>query len=103
MIARIWRGWTRAADADRYHQYLLETGVSEYRNTPGNLEVHVLRRIEGERAEFLIVTFWESMDGVRAFAGDQPERAVFYPEDEHYLVETDLEVRHYEVVPGESG
>jgi heme-degrading monooxygenase HmoA len=98
MIARTWRGWTAAANADIYHRYLLDTGVREYRETPGNLGVHVLRRIEGERAEFLLVTFWESMDGVRAFAGEEPEQAVFYPEDRRYLVAYETEVTHYEVM-----
>ena len=56
MIARTWRGWTTAADADRYVEYLLQTGVKEYRETPGNRGVYMLRRISGDRAEFLLVT-----------------------------------------------
>ena len=98
MIARTWRGWTAAEHADRYYEYLLETGVRAYSETPGNRGVHVLRRVEGDRAEFLLVTFWESMDGVRAFAGNDPERAVFYPEDERFLVDHDKQVKHYEVL-----
>ncbi|HET9986575.1 MAG TPA: antibiotic biosynthesis monooxygenase [Longimicrobiales bacterium] len=96
-IARLWRGATRARDADRYLEYLAETGVRESRAVPGNLGVRVLRRIDGDRAEFLFVSLWDSMDAVRSFAGDDPERAVFYPEDDGFLVEREEEVRHYEV------
>lgn len=96
-IARLWRGATRARDADRYLEYLVATGVRESRAVPGNLGVRVLRRIDGDRAEFLFVSLWDSMDAVRSFAGDEPERAVFYPEDEGFLVEREEVVRHYEV------
>jgi heme-degrading monooxygenase HmoA len=98
MIARTWRGWTSAADADRYVHYLHETGVHEYRSTPGNLGVFLLRRTEDERAEFLLVSLWESMEAVRAFAGADERVAVFYPEDDEFLVERDRHADHYEVL-----
>jgi heme-degrading monooxygenase HmoA len=98
MIARTWRGATRAADADRYLAYLHRTGLSAYQGTPGNAGVLALRRIVGDRAEFLLVSLWESWDSVRAFAGDELGRAVFYPEDDVFLVDRDLHVDHFEVV-----
>ena len=98
MIARSWAGATRAADADAYLDYLHATGFAEYRATPGNRGVLALRRTVGERAEFLLLTLWESEEAIRGFAGDDIERAVFYPEDERYLVARDERVRHYEVV-----
>ena len=98
MIARTWRGWTAAADADRYLDYLEETGLREYRATPGNRGVLTLRGTDGDRTEFLLVSFWESMDAVRQFAGAEPEQAVFYSEDDRFLVERETRVRHYEVV-----
>lgn len=103
MIARTWRGATTAADADRYVEYLRETGVKEYRGTPGNRGVFMLRRVEGDRAEFLLLTLWDSMDAVRAFSGPDERRAVFYPEDDAFLVERDEHADHFEVVvaPGE--
>ncbi len=98
MIARTWRGWTSAADADAYFAYLERTGLRAYRETPGNAGVYTLRRIREGRAEFLLVSLWESWDAIRAFAGDTPERAVFYPEDDRFLVDRELHVDHYEVV-----
>jgi heme-degrading monooxygenase HmoA len=58
----------------------------------------VLWRPVGERAEFITLSFWESRDAIRGFAGDEIERAVFYPEDDRFLVERELMVEHYEVV-----
>jgi heme-degrading monooxygenase HmoA len=98
MIARIWRGATRAQDADSYLEYLHATGSPPYVATPGNQGVLALRRVEGDRAEFLLVTFWDSPEAIRRFAGDHPEQAVFYPEDDRFLVERGERVNHYEVV-----
>ena len=98
MIARSWSGITRAEDADVYLEYLHATGFPEYRATPGNRGVLALRRIAGDRAEFLLLTLWESEEAIRRFAGDDIGRAVFYPEDERYLIERGDRVEHYEVV-----
>jgi heme-degrading monooxygenase HmoA len=103
MIARIWRGVTRAGRADEYLEYLEETGLREYRETPGNLGVQVLRRIDGDRAEFLLISHWESMDAVMAFAGPEPGRAVYYPRDDDFLLAKEPHVFHYDVVRGASG
>jgi heme-degrading monooxygenase HmoA len=103
MIARIWGGATRARDAEPYLEYLRRTGLAEYRATEGNLGVLALRSVDaaGDRAYFLLVTLWDSEQAIRRFAGDAPEQAVFYPEDERYLVERDERVRHFEVVHAE--
>lgn len=98
MIARIWRGATRAEDADSYLTYLRETGLKEYRATPGNLAVMALRQVAADKAEFLLLSLWESEDAIRAFAGESMDRAVFYPEDDRYLIERDEHVQHFECV-----
>ena len=97
MIARWWRGWTRADEIDRYVEYVEETGVEALAATPGNVGVYILTRIEGDRAEIVVVSLWESLEHVRAFAGDDVGRAVFYPEDDRFLVNRDWRVSHYEV------
>jgi heme-degrading monooxygenase HmoA len=98
MIARIWRGVVATTDADAYAAYMLATGVSGYATTPGNQGVYMLRRITDAGCEFVMVSLWNSMDDVRSFAGDDIEQAVFYPEDDRFLIDRDLQVRHYEVV-----
>jgi heme-degrading monooxygenase HmoA len=100
LIARIWRGVTRAEHVAEYLYYLERTGLGEYRDTPGNVGVTVLRRVAGDRAEFVLISYWESMDAIKAFAGDDPERAVYYPEDDRYLLEKVPTVDHYEVPVG---
>lgn len=97
MIARIWRGITLAEKADAYIAYLNETGLRDYGKTPGNRGVTVLRRLQGEHCEIVLISLWESMAAVRAFAGENPERSVYYPEDEEYLLEMEPLVRHYDV------
>ncbi|CAA9588977.1 MAG: hypothetical protein AVDCRST_MAG18-4512 [uncultured Thermomicrobiales bacterium] len=97
MIARIWRGVTPAHKADDYLTYLGATGLKEYRATPGNRGVQVLRRIRDDEAEFILISLWESLDAIRAFAGDDPECAVYYPEDRDYLLAFEPNVDHFEV------
>ena len=100
MIARIWHGRVPAEQADRYHQYLLETGVGDYQDTPGNRGTYVMRRFEGDVAHFELLTLWDSVDAIKAFAGDDYERARYYPEDDQYLLEREPKVRHLEVLYG---
>ncbi|OGN87489.1 MAG: hypothetical protein A2X23_03275 [Chloroflexi bacterium GWC2_73_18] len=101
MVARAWRGATAAADADAYVEYLEQTGVRDLRATPGNGDVRVLRRVRDDGlAEFWVISFWESRAAIEAFAGPVIERAVFYPEDDRYLVERDLTATHHEVSVG---
>lgn len=98
MIARIWRGLVAAAHGDAYADYMRVTGVHGYTSTPGNRGVYMLRRMTDKGCEFVMISLWSSMDDVRAFAGHDVERAVFYPKDDQFLVERDRHVRHYEVV-----
>ncbi|HEU4680344.1 MAG TPA: antibiotic biosynthesis monooxygenase [Gemmatimonadales bacterium] len=98
MIARTWRGVTKAEDAEAYLEYLHQTGLAEFRQIHGNRGAFAFRRVEKGRAEFLIISLWESEEAIRRFAGDQPENAVFYPEDERFLIERDERVSHYDVV-----
>jgi heme-degrading monooxygenase HmoA len=97
MIVRTWRGATRASDAGAYVEYLMGTGIPEYEATPGNRGTLMLHRLDGERAEFLILSWWDSLADVRGFAGDDIASAVFYPDDDRFLVERDLEAFHWEI------
>lgn len=97
MIARLWKGVVRLADADVYADYIRETGFEEYGRTAGNLGAWMLRRDTGDRTEFITLSLWESIDAIRAFAGDEIDAAVLYPEDERYLVDGESTVMHHKV------
>jgi heme-degrading monooxygenase HmoA len=102
MIGRTWRGWTTLADACAYVEYLNRTGIPAHRARPGNRGAWILRRPRGDGMEFITLTFWDSMDAVRAFAGDDPDQAVFYPEDDRFLVDRERTVRHFELLAGQA-
>lgn len=98
MIIRMWKGSTKRTDSDAYFDYLKETGLKEYEETPGNLGVYVLRRDYDDKTEFLLLSHWESMEAIKAFAGPTLDKAVFYPDDDNFLVEFDKHVTHYQVL-----
>ena len=100
MIARMWRGAVRPGHGNAYAQYLDRTGVPDCRATPGNRGVSVLRRDLPDRTEFVFISFWESMQAIRAFAGEDVERARYYPEDREFLLELEPTVAHYQVENG---
>jgi heme-degrading monooxygenase HmoA len=97
VIARIWRGVVRTEDAAEYVDYVRHTGIEHYRSTPGNLGAWTLHRALDDVTEIVTFSLWENMAAVRAFAGDDPSRAVYYPEDDRFLVERSSTVEHYEV------
>jgi heme-degrading monooxygenase HmoA len=95
-IARLWHGRVPTATADAYLAYLNATGVPDYRATPGNRGVTVLRRADGDVTHFLLMTQWESWAAIAAFAGEPVDRARYYPEDDNFLLEREPTVVHYE-------
>ena len=98
MIARSWDGLTAAGEAEAYAEYVRRTGVKDLLDTRGNRGVYLLRRREGDQTRFRVLSLWDSMEGIRRFAGDEPERARYYPEDERFLAALPPNVEHFEVV-----
>jgi heme-degrading monooxygenase HmoA len=98
VIARVWTGEVRRADAERYADYIRETGFREYGATAGNRGAWLLRRDDGDATRFVALSMWDSYDTVRAFAGEDIEAAVLYPEDERFLRPGSSSIAHYEVV-----
>lgn len=98
MIARQWIGETLAADAEAYLNYLEETGVKECKTVKGNLGVWLLRRLYDGKAQFVFISLWDSFESIKAFAGPDYEKAVYYPEDRKFLLRLDPAVTHYEVL-----
>lgn len=95
MICRIWHGRTKRAQADEYEEFLKIRALPDYRSVPGNLDVFILRRDEGDVSHFLTVSHWESEDVIRAFAGDDLLEAKYYPEDRDFLLEFEPTVQHF--------
>jgi len=98
MIMRIWHGRTRRDRADAYADFLTQRAIPDYRSVPGNLDVSILRHDEREISHFLSITRWISEDAIRAFAGRDILKAKYYPEDKDFLLEFELEVKHFEMV-----
>ncbi|NPA90896.1 MAG: antibiotic biosynthesis monooxygenase [Chloroflexi bacterium] len=97
MIARIWHGRTRREDYEAYTAFLKERAIPDYRGTEGFIRLVFLRRLEENEGHFLLITFWESLEAVKRFAGDDYEKAKYYPEDRDFLLEFEEKVEHYEV------
>jgi uncharacterized damage-inducible protein DinB/heme-degrading monooxygenase HmoA len=98
MILRTWDGLTGAERADAYKDYVRETGFRELVATSGNRGAFVLARGEGAKTRFRVISLWDSMEGIRRFAGTDPEKARYYPEDERFLDYLSPNVEHFEVV-----
>lgn len=98
MIARMWAGETTESDAETYSKYLEETGVRDCKTTAGNRGVYLLRRIHHGKAKFVFISFWDSMESIKAFAGADYQQAVYYSEDTKFLLKLDPHVAHYEVL-----
>ena len=98
MIARIWHGRTVASKADAYEKYLNDAGVSKFKKVPGNLGVEVLRRNQGGMTDFIVISYWTSLDAVKNYAGSDYAKVRPLDRDREFLVDPEPEVAHYEVV-----
>ena len=98
MIVRMWHGRVPSAKAAAYREVTNGRAIPDYRSVPGNLSVHILERGEGEVTHFITLTFWKSLDAIRRFAGDDADKAKYYPEDADFVLEYEPRVVHYELV-----
>lgn len=98
MISRQWRGLAKAAHADAYVEHLRTETFPTIAKIPGFAGASIMRRTLSQGVEFLVVTQWASLSAIRAFAGEDAERAVVPPKVHDMMVEYDRIVRHYEVV-----
>ena len=97
MIARHWKGWTKAADADAYDRLLRETVLPQLTRLSGYRGGYVLRRELGDEVEFLVLNLFESLEAVKSFAGEEYEVPVFEPEAKWLLSRIEPRAVHYEV------
>ncbi len=98
MFVRMWHGRVPTAKAEAYAEFLRRRAIPDYRAVQGNLSVSILERQEGNVTHFITLTYWNSLESIKGFAGENLENAVYYPEDREYLLEFEPNVVHYEVV-----
>lgn len=97
MIARVWRGWTKAEDADEYEKLLREVVYPGLRALAGYRDGYILRHNGEPETEFVTVNLFESLEAVKAFAGPDYETPVFEPEARRLLSRVEPIARHYDV------
>lgn len=97
MIARMWHGKTKTEKADEYERYLRESGIKAVTAIDGNKGVQLLRKANGDLTEFMVISYWDSVDAIKKFAGEDYQKAYQAPRDPEFLVEPETLVQHYEV------
>ena len=98
VIARLWHGVTLAEKTSEYLAFLQARAVPDYRSVPGNRSVEILHRTVGALTHYLILTQWDSLQAIEAFAGSDAAKAKYYREDVDFLLEFEPTVEHYEVL-----
>jgi len=97
MIARVWKGWTSAENADAYEKLLQEVVYPGLQTIEGYVSGYILRHDNTDETEFVTVNLFDSLDAVKAFAGPNYEVPVFEPEARHLLAKVEPIARHYDV------
>jgi heme-degrading monooxygenase HmoA len=98
MIVRMWHGRVPTSKAKAYREFTNARAIPDYQSVKGNLSAHILERTAGDITHFITLTFWESLEAIQGFAGEDVEKAKYYPEDKDFLLEFEPTVVHYEVV-----
>ena len=97
MIARMWHGAVQAAKSEEYLVRMRRVALPDYRSISGNRGAFCLHRLEGEVAHFEMLTFWDDLDAIKRFAGEDFRLAKYYDFDRAFLVELELNVLHHTV------
>lgn len=97
MIAREWKCLCPPEQAEGFRAHLYATGVAETAGTSGYLGHQILTRAVDGMVEWTLVTYWGSLEAIKAFAGEAIEQAVLYPGDAAFGIVPETAVRHYEV------
>lgn len=98
MISRMWHGRVPTAKAKVYREFLNTRAIPDYQSVEGNVSVYILEQPEGDITHFMTLSFWESMEVIQGFAGQDVGVAKYYAEDKDFLLEFEPRVLHYEVV-----
>ena len=96
-IMRLWHGKVPIEKADEYEKFMIERAAPDYGSVNGLLKIYFQRKDENSIAYFLLVTIWDSMESIIKFAGDEPELAKYYVEDDNFLLEKEKYTSMYEI------
>ena len=96
MIVRTWHGRTKTSDAARYRDYVIETGIKNLTSTNGNTGAQIWQQQDGDITHIWVVSWWNSLESIKAFAGEDITIARYYEADPDYLLELESRVQHYE-------
>lgn len=97
MIARIWHGKTTIENFETYTEFLKKVAIPDYQKTPGFKGLSFLRQIRNNEGHFNLITYWDNLEVIKSFAGQDLEKAKYYPEDKGFLLEFEEHVQHFEV------
>lgn len=97
-IARVWHGRTPQAKAEEYLQYLTAQGIKKIEALPGNRGAQIFRRTENGITDFTVISYWESREAIKQWAGNEIEKTRYLDKDKEYLLELEPTVKHFEVV-----
>jgi heme-degrading monooxygenase HmoA len=95
MVARIWHGRTPADKADEYRQYLYEAGVKKIATLPGNRGVQMMVSKTADQGEFMVISYWDSIDAIKGYAGADYTKVHDLPRDKDFLIDKETLVRHF--------
>ncbi len=101
LIARIWHGHTPAAKAEEYTQYIYEAGIKKIAAIPGNRGVQMFRKIDDKYGDFTVISYWDSVEAIKKFAGEDYEKTHNLAKDPEYLVDMEPNVKHLQVLVNE--
>jgi hypothetical protein len=97
MIARIWHGAVPVEKSEAYLEKMRAVALPGYRNVEGNQGAWVMHRIEGDIAHFDMLTFWDNIDAIKRFAGEDYKVSQYFDFDDDFLIEKEPHVRHWEM------
>lgn len=96
MITRFWHGRTKSADAEIYREYVMNTGIIGLTSTQGNIGAQIWQKTKKDITHIWVVSLWDNYTSIKAFAGDDIEKARYYEEDKKYLLELEPNVQHFD-------
>ena len=97
MIARMWRSRVRAADAQAYRHYVNSTWARDFRAARGNRGTFFFHRVNGDVADVVTLSFWDSFDDLKSLLGDAVDVPGYYPDDQRFLLDFPKFVEHFEL------